>query len=233
VEPIQGEKGVYVPDDDYIGPAPSPPVQGPNVLFIADEVQTGIARTGRLLASCHHHGCDCTASGSCKNGCIPQQARCGDPRQGPQRRHVCPCSAVLADDAVMIMLHPPAATAAPSAATPGLRGWPWRPWRWCKDEKLAENAEAWAGCSAPRLQKLVEHPMVSVVRGKGLLNAIVIQRRRLTARPPGMSAWLLKDNGLLAKPTHDHIIRFAPPLVITEEQLGECLGIIETTLEGF
>jgi len=211
VEPIQGEAGVYVPDEGFMRETRRLCSER-NVLLIADEVQTGIARTGRMLA-CDHEGVrpDILILGKALSG------------------GVLPVSAVLADREIMLCIRPgehgstfggnPLACKVAMAALSVVR-----------DEKLAENAEHLGRLFRTRL-KALEHPMVQIVRGKGLLNAIVIQPKG------GKTAWdvclALKDNGLLAKPTHDHIIRFAPPLVMTEEQLGECLTIIEDTLAQF
>ena len=233
VEPIQGEKGVYVPADDYITRAIAA-CKARNVLFIADEIQTGIARTGRLLASCHNNGCSCP-TGQCEQ------------RAGVSRPDVVilakalsggmyPVSAVLASDAVMEVF------------TPGTHGSTYggnpmgaqlamEALAIVKDERLTENAERLGRIFRAEMQKLVdEFPYVKLVRGKGLLNAVVIESR---TAPDGSlrTAWelclLLRDNGLLAKPTHGDIIRFAPPLVITEEQLMECCRIIALSVRQF
>jgi ornithine--oxo-acid transaminase len=233
VEPIQGEKGVYVPADDYITRAIAA-CKARNVLFIADEIQTGIARTGRLLASCHNNGCGCP-TGMCEQ------------RQGVSRPDVVilakalsggmyPASAVLASDAVM------------NVFTPGTHGSTYggnpmgaqlaiEALAIVKDEKLTENAERLGHLFRTEMQKLVdEFAYVKLVRGKGLLNAVVIESRTAADGSP-KTAWelclLLRDNGLLAKPTHGDIIRFAPPLVITEEQLMECCRIIALSVNQF
>jgi len=211
VEPIQGEAGVYVPDDGYIKKAYEL-CRKKNVLFIADEVQTGIGRTGKMLC-CDHEGVrpDILILGKALSG------------------GVMPISAVLADDDIMLCIKPgehgstfggnPLAAKVAIAALEVIR-----------DEKLPENAARLGGIFRQEL-KAFRHDMVETVRGKGLLNAIVIRPKN------GKEAWdvclALKENGLLAKPTHQHIIRFAPPLVITEEQLREALDIIKKTLLQF
>jgi ornithine--oxo-acid transaminase len=211
VEPIQGEAGVFVPDEGYLSKAYEL-CQKHNVLLIADEVQTGIARTGKLLA-CDHENVrpDILILGKALSG------------------GAYPVSAVLADDEIMLCIKPgehgstyggnPLACKVAIAALEVIR-----------EEKLAENAESLGGYFRQELAK-IESDMVETVRGKGLLNAIVI-------RPTGgKTAWdvcvAMKENGLLAKPTHEHIIRFAPPLVITKEQLDESIGIIRKTLAEF
>ena len=213
VEPIQGEAGVNVPDDGYLKAAYDLCKKN-NVLFIADEVQTGLARTGKMLA-CDHEGVrpDILILGKALSG------------------GTIPVSAVLADDAVMLCIKPgehgstfggnPLASKVAIAALKVL-----------KEERLAENAERLGKIFRNEMKKLEkEHEMVELVRGKGLLNAVIIKPKN------GKTAWdvclKLKDNGLLAKPTHDHIIRFAPPLVITEDQLMEAVEIIHDTLKGF
>eukprot|EP00795_Rhopilema_esculentum_P012231 gene12231-2864_t len=211
VEPIQGEAGVFVPDDGYL--------QGVrdlctkyNVLFIADEVQTGIARTGKLLC-CDHENVrpDVVILGKALSG------------------GVYPVSAILADDEVMLTIKPgehgstfggnPIACKVAMAALDVV-----------KEEKLAENAERLGNILRAELGKLPKD-VVTDVRGKGLLNAIVIKDT------PDYDAWKIclqfRDNGLLAKPTHGDKIRFAPPLTITEEQLRECIGIISETIMSF
>lgn len=214
VEPIQGEAGVMVPHTGYLKEAYDA-CKARNVLFIADEVQTGIARTGKLLA-CDHEGVrpDLLILGKALSG------------------GVLPVSAVLADDAVMLCIKPgqhgstfggnPLACRVAMAALDVV-----------KDEKLAENAERLGHLFRAAMQELVDrHECVQLVRGKGLLNAIVI-----TPRKDGRTAWdlcvLLAANGLLAKPTHGDIIRFAPPLTINEEQLLECCAIIRRSVEEF
>lgn len=213
VEPIQGEAGVYVPDDGYLEAAYNM-CKEKNVLFIADEVQTGLARTGILLA-CDHENVrpDILILGKALSG------------------GMYPVSAVLADDDIMLCIRPGEHGSTyggnPIAAKVGIAAL-----QVLKDEKLSENAEKLGVIFREEMQKLVdEHEMVELVRGKGLLNAIVIKPKE------GKTAWdvcvAMKDNGLIAKPTHENIIRFAPPLVITEEQLREAIGIIKKTLREF
>lgn len=215
VEPIQGEAGVVVPDEGYLRKA-AELCRKKNVLFIADEVQTGIARTGKLLA-CDHEGFkpDILILGKALSG------------------GVFPVSAVLARDEIMLTIKPgehgstfggnPLACAVAMAALQVV-----------KDENLAENAERLGQIFRQRMQKnLVDKTsLVTLVRGKGLLNAIVIDDEEESE-----TAWniclKLAENGLLAKPTHGNIIRFAPPLVMTEEQLHECCDIIEKTIIEF
>lgn len=233
VEPIQGEKGVYVPADDYITLAIAA-CKARNVLFIADEIQTGIARTGRLLASCHHNGCSCP-TGMCEQ------------RQGVLRPDVVilakalsggmyPVSAVLASDDVMDVFTPGTHGSTYGGNPMGAR-LAIEALAIVKDERLTENAERLGRIFRSEMQKLVdEFPYVKLVRGKGLLNAVVIESRTAVDGSP-KTAWelclLLRDNGLLAKPTHGDIIRFAPPLVITEEQLMECCRIIALSVRQF
>ena len=211
VEPIQGEAGVFVPDEGYLKKAYDM-CKAKNVLFIADEVQTGIARTGKLLA-CDHEGVrpDILILGKALSG------------------GVFPVSAALADDEIMMCIKPgehgstfggnPIAGKVAIAALEVVR-----------EEKLAEKSE--------RLGKIfrdefagIKSDMIELVRGKGLLNAVVIRPKG------GKTAWdvcvAMKENGLLAKPTHGHIIRFAPPLIITEEQLREAMNLIKETFRQF
>lgn len=211
LEPIQGEAGVYVPQEGYLKKAYEL-CKAHNVLFMADEVQTGIARTGKMLA-CDHEGVrpDVLILGKAISGGLM------------------PVSCVLADDEIMMTIKPgehgstyggnPIACRVSMAALQVV-----------KDEKLAENAERLGKIFRDRVGK-IKSDMIELVRGKGLLNAVVITPKN------GKTAWdvclKLRDNGLLAKPTHDHIIRFAPPLVINEEQLLEAIGIIEKTLKEF
>ncbi|MFO7671654.1 MAG: ornithine--oxo-acid transaminase [Bacteroidales bacterium] len=211
VEPIQGEAGVYVPDDGFLSKSYQL-CKEKNVLFIADEVQTGLARTGKMLA-CDHEGVrpDILILGKALSG------------------GVYPVSAVLADDEIMLCIKPgehgstyggnPLAAKVAIAALKVI-----------KEEKLADRALELGEKFRSALKK-IDSPMIELVRGKGLLNAIVIKPTK------GKGAWdvclALKENGMLAKPTHEHIIRFAPPLVITEEQLMECAGIVEKTLHSF
>lgn len=218
VEPIQGEAGVFVPDEGYIGSAIRL-CRSKNVLFMADEVQTGIARTGRMLCSEH--------SGERPDVVILGKAVSGG---------MYPVSLVLADDAVMGVFTPGSHGSTfggnPMAARLAMEALDV-----VKEEKLAENAERLGQLFRTEMQKLVdEFPYMKLVRGRGLLNAVVIEPRKAADGSP-MTAWelclLLRDNGLLAKPTHGDIIRFAPPLVITEEQLMECCRIIALSVRQF
>ncbi|MBT8186479.1 MAG: ornithine--oxo-acid transaminase [Croceitalea sp.] len=226
VEPIQGEAGVYVPDDNYIKEAYAL-CKSKNVLFIADEVQTGIARTGRLLATCGNCSCEdknCSRTPDVK----PDVLILGKAISGG----VFPVSAVLANDDIMEVIRPgnhgstfggnPIACAVAMAAL-----------KVVKEEHLAQNAFELGNLFRSEMQKLIkETNLVRLVRGKGLLNAIVINDTEDSS-----TAWnicmALKENGLLAKPTHGNIIRFAPPLVMTKEQLLECVSIIRKTLLEF
>ena len=226
VEPIQGEAGVYTPDEDYLKEAYAM-CKARNVLFVADEVQTGIARTGRLLASCGN--CDCSdrlCSGT--PDVKPDILILGKALSGG----VFPVSAVLADNHIMEVIRPgnhgstfggnPLACAVAIAALEVVR-----------DEQLALNAERLGKLFRNEMEKLIEETdLITLIRGKGLLNAVVIDDTEDSS-----TAWdlcmALKENGLLAKPTHGNIIRFAPPLVMTEEQLLECIAIIRKTLLEF
>ncbi len=222
VEPIQGEAGVVVPSDDYL-PYIQRLCREKNVLLIADEVQTGLGRTGKLLATCGN----CACKGFCENKpeVRPDILILGKALAGG----VIPVSAVLADDAIMLCIKPgehgstyggnPLACAVAKEALEVLR-----------DERLDENAETLGKIFRSRMQALVDqYPVVQLVRGKGLLNAIVVDDQE-----EGHLAWdicvKLADKGLLAKPTHGNIIRFAPPLVMTEDQLQECCDIIEEVI---
>ena len=209
VEPIQGEAGVVVPDEGYLTKA-AELCRKNNVLFIADEVQTGIARTGKLLAVDHE-------------GVRPDVVILGKALSGG----VLPVSAVLADDEVMLCVGPgehgstfggnPLACKVAEAALEVI-----------KDESLAENAERMGELFRDRMQK-IDSPLVELVRGKGLLNAIVIKPfgEDKTAYDVCLA---MRDKGLLAKQTHTHIIRFAPPLVITESEINQACDIIEETI---
>lgn len=214
VEPIQGEAGVYVPSEGYLSAAKAL-CEKYNVLFIADEVQTGIARTGRLLAVDHEN-------------VKPDVLILGKALSGGAY----PISAVLANNAIMDVIKPgnhgstfggnPVAAAVAMAALEVVR-----------DEKLAENAETLGQLFRSELNKYIETSgLVSLVRGRGMLNAIVINDSE-----DSDTAWnicmKLRDNGLLAKPTHGNIIRFAPPLVMNEAQLLDCVSIIVNTLKTF
>ena len=211
VEPIQGEAGVYVPDDGYIKAAYDL-CKKKNVLFIADEVQTGLCRTGKMLA-CDHENVrpDILILGKALSG------------------GMYPVSAVLADDEIMLCIKPGEHGSTyggnPVAAKVGIAAL-----TILKEEKLAENASKLGILFRNEMKKLVDkYDMIQLVRGKGLLNAVVIKPRG------GLKAWdvcvAMKENGLIAKPTHEHIIRFAPPLVINEEQLREANGIIIKTID--
>ena len=233
VEPIQGEAGVFVPDEGYIAKAIAL-CKAKNVLFMADEVQTGIARTGKLLASCYSHECDCTG-GTCKNGSYagkPDVVILGKAISGGMY----PVSAVLADDAVMDVFSP-GTHGSTFGGNPMAARLATESLMIVRDEDLAGNADRLGKIFRAEMQKLVdEFTYVKLVRGKGLLNAVVIEARTANDGSP-KTAWelclLLRDNGLLAKPTHGDIIRFAPPLVISEEQLMECCRIIALSVKQF
>ena len=211
VEPIQGEAGVFVPDEGYLAKA-SAMCKSKNVLFIADEVQTGIARTGKLLA-CDHENVrpDILILGKALSG------------------GVLPISAVLSDDEIMLTIKPGEHGSTfggnPLAAEVAIAAL-----KVVKDENLAEKAEYLGNIFRSEIAA-VKSEMIELVRGKGLLNAIIIRPKN------GKEAWdvcmKMRDNGLLAKPTHQHIIRFAPPLVITEQQLREAIGIIIKSIKSF
>lgn len=214
VEPIQGEAGVFVPSDGYLSES-AKMCRDAGVLFIADEVQTGIARTGKLLA-CDYENvkADILILGKAISG------------------GVYPVSAVLANNEIMEVIRPgqhgstfggnPLGVAVAKAALDVI-----------KDERLAENSFHLGKLFRKEMQKIIDSSeLLSKVRGKGLLNAVVINDH-----PNSTTAWniclKLKDNGLLAKPTHGNIIRFSPPLVITEEQLLDCIDIIARTINEF
>ena len=226
VEPIQGEAGVYVPSEGYLAAAKALCVKH-NVLFIADEVQTGIARTGRLLATCGNCSCadkNCSGEPEVKADIlILGKALSGG---------AYPVSAVMANDSIMNVIKPgnhgstfggnPIAAAVAVAALGVV-----------KDENLAENAQRLGEIFRKELAAFAEtNDLVNSVRGKGLLNAILINDTEESS-----TAWdiciKLRDNGLLAKPTHGNIIRFAPPLVMNEEQLMDCISIIKNTISEF
>lgn len=214
VEPIQGEAGVYVPSEGYLAKSKALCEQA-NTLFIADEVQTGIARTGKLLAVDHENvKPDILILGKAVSG------------------GVYPVSAVLANDEIMMVIKPgqhgstfggnPLAAKVAIAALEVVR-----------DEQLAENAEYLGQLFRSEMERIIANSdLVNSVRGKGLLNAILINDT-----PESSTAWDLcvkmMENGLLAKPTHGNIIRFAPPLVMTEAQLMECVAIIEKSITEF
>lgn len=211
VEPIQGEAGVNVPDEGYLKTCYEM-CKAANVLFVADEVQTGIARTGKMLA-CDHENVrpDILILGKALSG------------------GVYPVSAVLADDEIMLCIKPgqhgstyggnPLGCKVAIAAMQVV-----------KDEKLAENSEELGKILRKEL-RAIKSDLITLVRGKGLFNAIIIKEKN------GKTAWdvclKLAENGLLAKPTHGDIIRFAPPLVITKEQILDCARIIRETIENF
>ena len=214
VEPIQGEAGVYVPEDGYLRRAKELCAQH-GVLFIADEVQTGIARTGRLLAVNHEE-------------VKPDILILGKALSGG----VYPVSAVLADDHIMEVIRP-GEHGSTFGGNPLASEVAMEALQVVADEKLAENADRLGRIFRSEIQKLVDDSdLLVLVRGKGLLNAIVINDTEDSS-----TAWdicmKLKDNGLLAKPTHGNIIRFAPPLVMTEKQLMECIEIISSTIRSF
>lgn len=226
VEPIQGEAGVFVPSEGYLKSAKEL-CEKHNVLFIADEVQTGIARTGRLLATCGNCPCPdkhCSGTPEVK----PDILILGKALSGGAY----PVSAVLANDAIMGVIRPgnhgstfggnPVAAAVGIAALEVV-----------KDEKLAQNAFELGELFRKELNDFIPTcNLVTKVRGKGLLNAILINDTEDSS-----TAWdicmALKKNDLLAKPTHGNIIRFAPPLVMTKEQLLDCIAIIKATLKQF
>ncbi|MFN3754893.1 ornithine--oxo-acid transaminase [Flavobacterium sp.] len=226
VEPIQGEAGVYVPSEDYLAKAKAL-CKANNVLFIADEVQTGIARTGSLLAVCGN----CTCENKCEKQSsyvTPDILILGKALSGGAY----PVSAVLANDVIMNVIKPgqhgstfggnPIAAAVAMAAMDVV-----------SEEHLAQNARRLGEIFRRELAKYIETSNIAtLVRGKGLLNAVVINDTEESD-----TAWnicmKLAENGLLAKPTHGNIIRFAPPLVMNEEQLLDCVSIIINTLKQF
>ncbi|NYJ28799.1 ornithine--oxo-acid transaminase [Allomuricauda sp. ARW1Y1] len=226
VEPIQGEAGVYVPSEGYLKGAKAL-CEKYNVLFIADEVQTGIARTGRLLATCGNCSCadkNCSGTPEVK----PDILILGKALSGG----VYPVSAVLANDPIMEVITPGSHGSTfggnPVAAAVGMAAL-----EVVKEESLAENAGTLGELFREELNKFIpECDLVVKVRGRGLLNAIVINDTEDSS-----TAWdicmALKENGLLAKPTHGNIIRFAPPLVMNREQLLDCVSIIIKTLNEF
>ena len=227
VEPIQGEAGVYVPSEDFIKEAKRL-CAAHNVLFIADEVQTGIARTGSLLAVCGNCSCDNKCEKQADTYTQPDVLILGKALSGGAY----PVSAVLANDAIMNVIKPgqhgstfggnPVAAAVAMAALNVVN-----------DEHLIQNARALGDLFRAKMNEYIATSnVVNLVRGKGLLNAIVINDHEESE-----TAWnicmKLSENGLLAKPTHGNIIRFAPPLVITEAQLLDCVTIITKTLKEF
>ena len=226
VEPIQGEAGVNMPSDDYIRGAKKLCEEN-NVLLLADEIQTGIARTGSLLAVCGN----CTCTNACERQATysrPDLLILGKALSGG----LYPVSAVLANDDIMMVIkpgqhgstfggNPIAAKVAIAALTV------------VSEEKLITNARRLGKIFRAEIQKIIdESPILKLVRGKGLLNAIVVNDS-----PESSTAWdmcmALMKNGLLAKPTHGNIIRFSPPLTMTEEQLLDCILIIKKTLLNF
>ena len=226
VEPIQGEAGVYVPSEDYLAKAKAL-CEANNVLFIADEVQTGIARTGSILAVCGN----CNCENKCEKQATyvaPDILILGKAISGGAY----PVSAVLANDAIMNVIKPgqhgstfggnPIAGAVAMAALDVVN-----------DENLIQNARRLGKIFREKIGEFVKTSNIAtLVRGKGLLNAVVINDTEESD-----TAWnicmALRDNGLLAKPTHGNIIRFAPPLVMNEEQLLDCVSIIIKTLKQF
>lgn len=210
VEPIQGEAGVIVPDEGYLSKAYEMCKEA-NVLFLADEIQTGLARTGKMLA-CDHENVrpDILILGKALSG------------------GMMPVSAVLADDDIMLTIGPGEHGSTYGGNPLGCKV-AITSLQVLKDEHLAEKAEEMGTYFRAKLAEM-NHPNISVIRGKGLLNAIMIDH------PNKDAAWDLcmqmMDNGLLAKPTHGDRIRFAPPLIITKEQMDECLGIIRKSLES-
>jgi len=226
VEPIQGEAGVYVPAEDYLAKAKAL-CEANNVLFIADEVQTGIARTGSILAVCGN----CTCENTCEKQATyvtPDILILGKALSGGAY----PVSAVLANDSIMNVIKPgqhgstfggnPIAAAVAIAALNVVI-----------EENLSQNARQLGKIFREKISEFVKTSTIaSLVRGKGLLNAIVINDTEESD-----TAWnicmALRDNGLLAKPTHGNIIRFAPPLVMNEEELLDCISIIINTLKQF
>jgi len=227
VEPIQGEAGVYTPSDDYISNARNLCTEN-GALFIADEVQTGIGRTGSLLGVCGNCNCEQNCERQKNTYCRPDILILGKALSGG----VYPVSAVLADDEIMLVIKPgqhgstfggnPIAAKVAIAALEAVN-----------DENLIQNARKLGAFFRSEMNRIIsKSDLVLKVRGKGLLNAIVVNDSET-----GKTAWnlclALKENGLLAKPTHGNIIRFAPPLIITKEQITECIEIIEKTLKSF
>ena len=227
VEPIQGEAGVYTPDENFIRRARSLCSEY-NVLLIADEIQTGIGRTGSLLAVCGSCSCNAHCERQDKSYTRPDILILGKAISGGTY----PVSAVLCDSHIMDVIQPGQHGSTfggnPMACTVAMEAL-----EVIRDEKLTQNARHLGELFRTAMQKYIEtSTIVLKVRGKGLLNAIVINDTETSD-----TAWniclQLKDNGLLAKPTHGNIIRFAPPLVMTEDQLYECIEIITKTLKAF
>lgn len=227
VEPIQGEAGVYTPDDDFIAKAKAACTKH-NVLFIADEIQTGIGRTGALLAVCGNCSCEAHCERQEATYVRPDLLILGKALSGG----VYPVSAVLADRAIMDVIQPgqhgstfggnPMGSLVAQTALQVI-----------KDEKLTQNARELGHFFRAQMNQYIQKSkIVNLVRGRGLLNAILINDKE-----DSKTAWniclRLRDQGLLAKPTHGNIIRFAPPLVITKDQLTDCIRIITSVLEEF
>ena len=227
VEPIQGEAGVFVPDNNYISEARRLTKEA-GVLFIADEVQTGIARTGSLLAVCGDCNCGTKCEKDASTYSQPDILILGKALSGGAY----PVSAVLANDEIMMVIKPgqhgstfggnPVAAKVAIAALEVV-----------KEEEWAAKARKMGELFRNEMQRIINNTdLVVKVRGRGLLNAIIVNDS-----PDSNTAWnlclALKENGLLAKPTHGNIIRFAPPLVMTEDQLLECVAIIEKTIIEF
>ena len=227
VEPIQGEAGVYVPDENFLSEAKKKCKEN-NVLFIADEIQTGIGRTGSLLAVCGNCSCEDKCERQTDTYTRPDLLILGKALSGGTY----PVSAVLCDSNIMDVIQPgqhgstfggnPLGSAVAKKALEVIT-----------DEKLTQNARVLGYFFRKEINNYIKNSsIVKLVRGKGLLNAIVINDS-----PDSKTAWdicmKLRDNGLLAKPTHGNIIRFAPPLVMTKPQLIECISIITKTLQDF
>jgi ornithine--oxo-acid transaminase len=227
VEPIQGEAGVYTPDDDFIAKAKAACTKH-NVLFIADEIQTGIGRTGALLAVCGNCSCEAHCERQEATYVRPDLLILGKALSGG----VYPVSAVLADRAIMDVIQPgqhgstfggnPMGSLVAQTALQVI-----------KNEKLTQNARELGHFFRAQMNQYIQKSkIVNLVRGRGLLNAILINDKE-----DSKTAWniclRLRDQGLLAKPTHGNIIRFAPPLVITKDQLTDCIRIITSVLEEF
>ena len=227
VEPIQGEAGVYTPDDDFIAKAKAACTKH-NILFIADEIQTGIGRTGALLAVCGNCSCEAHCERQEATYVRPDLLILGKALSGG----VYPVSAVLADRAIMDVIQPgqhgstfggnPMGSLVAQTALQVI-----------KDEKLTQNARELGHFFRAQMNQYIQKSkIVNLVRGRGLLNAILINDKE-----DSKTAWniclRLRDQGLLAKPTHGNIIRFAPPLVITKDQLADCIRIITSVLEEF
>jgi ornithine--oxo-acid transaminase len=227
VEPIQGEAGVYVPDSGYLAKAKELCAAN-GTLFIADEVQTGIARTGSLLAVCGDCGCSNKCEKDPSTYVQPDILILGKALSGGAY----PVSAVLANNEIMEVIHPgehgstfggnPVAAKVAIAALEVVT-----------EEKLAENARILGEIFRNEMNRIIKGTdLVNAVRGRGLLNAILVNDTEDSSTAMDLCI-ALKENGLLAKPTHGNIIRFAPPLVMTEEQLMECVSIIEKTISEF